>query len=212
MSKLVDNLGCGGISSKGSMIHFQVAKFSDIIEKIIPFFDKYQIQGVKLNDFEDFCKVAELMKEKKHLTNEGLEQIRVIKSGMNTGRNFNNLHPVSGVTNSLNIFQMQQQKRSFHSKVRSFERIGPHSLDVISLIVGSILGNSYLEKSNTRLGTRVIFVQCNSNVEYLMWFHKFLVAGGYCNPNKPKLTKVIAKNNKILYMYRINSYTFSSFN
>lgn len=104
-------------------------------------------------------------------------------------------------------------KRSFFSaNLNSVERIGPHSLDVISLIVGSILGYSYLEKSNTRLGTRVIFVQCNSNVEYLMWFHQFLAARGYCNPKKPKLTKVIAKNNKILYMYRINSYTFSSFN
>ena len=31
-------------------------------------------------------KVAELMKEKKHLTGEGLEEIKKIKAGMNTGR------------------------------------------------------------------------------------------------------------------------------
>jgi len=54
--------------------------------KIIPFFSKYPIEGVKAKDFDDFCKVAELMKSKVHLTSDGLEQIRKIKSGMNRGR------------------------------------------------------------------------------------------------------------------------------
>jgi len=39
-------------------------------------------------DFADFCKVAELMKNKAHLTQEGLEEIRQIKAGMNTRREF----------------------------------------------------------------------------------------------------------------------------
>jgi len=34
----------------------------------------------------DFVKVAKLMKEKAHLSPEGLELIRRIKSGMNKGR------------------------------------------------------------------------------------------------------------------------------
>jgi hypothetical protein len=37
-------------------------------------------------DYEDFCKVAELMKNKAHLTQEGLNQILKIKDGMNKGR------------------------------------------------------------------------------------------------------------------------------
>jgi len=37
-------------------------------------------------DYVDLCKVAELMKTKIHLTSAGLEQIRVIKSGMNSKR------------------------------------------------------------------------------------------------------------------------------
>ena len=47
---------------------------------------KYPIMGVKAADFQDWCKVAELMKTKKHLTPEGLDQIRKIKAGMNMGR------------------------------------------------------------------------------------------------------------------------------
>ena len=52
---------------------FIVTKFSDINEKIIPFFRNNKILGVKLLYFEDFCKAAELMENKVNLTAEGLE-------------------------------------------------------------------------------------------------------------------------------------------
>lgn len=115
-------------------------------------------------------------------------------------------------SNNKLVFNPVSKRFFFSAKLKSEQRIGPHSLDVISLIVGSMLGNTHLEKRKIGLGTRIIFEQCNNSVEYLMWFHKFLATRGYCNPNKPKLTKIIAKNNKVLFMYRINSYTLSSFN
>jgi hypothetical protein len=46
----------------------------------------YAIEGVKANDFSDFCKVAELMKNKDHITEAVLEEIRLIKAVMNRGR------------------------------------------------------------------------------------------------------------------------------
>lgn len=56
--------------------HYCVTKLDDIVNKIIPFFSKYRIKGVKVKDFNDWCKVAELITEKKHLTKEGLDQIK----------------------------------------------------------------------------------------------------------------------------------------
>ena len=53
---------------------------------IIPFFQKYPIIGVKAKDFEDFTKVALLMQDKAHLTEEGIEKIKIIKSNMNSNR------------------------------------------------------------------------------------------------------------------------------
>src|SRR5258708_40047606 len=94
----------------------------------------------------------------------------------------------------------------------SSQRIGPHNIDVISVIIGSVLGDSHLEKRNQGIGTRVIFEQSSSNVEYLMWFYKFLALSGYCSEKAPKLYKKIGKNNQINYTYRVNSYTFASFN
>ena len=82
-------LNCGTSIKRENAFDYRVRKFSDIAEKIIPFFKKYPIRGVKALDFEDFCRVAEMMKQKKHLTFEGLEEIRKIKAGMNTGRKWN---------------------------------------------------------------------------------------------------------------------------
>lgn len=91
-------------------------------------------------------------------------------------------------------------------------KIGPHNIDVISIIIGSTLGDTHLEKRSNGVGTRLKFVQSNKNVEYLMWYHKFFSDRGYCNPNTPKLMKRIRKNGEITFEYNINSYTYASFN
>ena len=41
---------------------------------------------MKALDFDDFCKVADMMKKKEHLTKEGLQEILKIKERMNKGR------------------------------------------------------------------------------------------------------------------------------
>lgn len=86
MISFIDYFNCGITSKDRAAFNFLVSKFSDLIDKIIPFFQKYPIEGVKAKDFEDFCRVAEMMKEKRHLTPEGLEQIKKIKVGMNKVR------------------------------------------------------------------------------------------------------------------------------
>jgi hypothetical protein len=85
MRSLIDYLGCVNVSVDG-VVNYLVTKFSDMTDKIIPFFVENPIEGVKSKDFEYFCKVAELMQNKAHLTASGLDQIRKIKAGMNRGR------------------------------------------------------------------------------------------------------------------------------
>lgn len=82
-------LACGYLQEipLNSRVNFLVTKFSDIFNVVVPFFNKYPLQGSKNLDFQDFCLIVKLMSEKKHLTLEGLEIIKQIKSGMNTGRN-----------------------------------------------------------------------------------------------------------------------------
>ena len=57
-----------------------------ILNNIIPFFQKHEIIGVKASDFQDWCRVADIIKSKDHLTTQGLSLINDIKKGMNKSR------------------------------------------------------------------------------------------------------------------------------
>lgn len=114
------------------------------------------------------------------------------------------------VLNFMFLMHTCNQKRFFFSnKLNSSQRIGPQNLNIISLIIGSLLSYSYLEKRGC--GIRIIFTKCSNNVEYLMWFHSVLFNAGYCSKAKPKLFKLIGKYNKVLFIYSFKSYSFSSF-
>lgn len=88
MESLVSYLGCGKYYSYQTRDagDFVVQNFSDITNKIIPFLDKYKILGVKAKDYEDWKRAAKIITEKGHLTQPGLDNIRQIRAGMNTGR------------------------------------------------------------------------------------------------------------------------------
>ena len=75
------------ISISEKSANFQISKFSDVTNIIIPFFNKYPILGVKSLDFEDFKKICSLMQTKNHLNSVSeLDKILEIKSNMNLRR------------------------------------------------------------------------------------------------------------------------------
>jgi len=90
MKSLISYLNCGRIelALKQSAVYFVVTNFQDILEKIIPLFDKCNIKGIKQSDYEDFRRVAMLLQDKQHLSEAGLSKIKSIKSNMNLNRKF----------------------------------------------------------------------------------------------------------------------------
>nr|ADN05145.1 LAGLIDADG homing endonuclease I-LtrII [Leptographium truncatum]ADZ76452.1 LAGLIDADG homing endonuclease [Leptographium truncatum]4LQ0_A Chain A, LAGLIDADG homing endonuclease [Leptographium truncatum] len=66
-------------------LKFKVSNIEQIVNKIIPFFEKYTLFSQKRGDFILFCKVVELIKNKEHLTLNGLMKILSIKAAMNLG-------------------------------------------------------------------------------------------------------------------------------
>jgi aspartate ammonia-lyase len=75
-----------GIYYTETTVAIQIVKFSDILNVIIPFFDKYSLQGQKKLDYNDFKKVSEIVLRKEHLNEEGYNEILRIKKGMNLRR------------------------------------------------------------------------------------------------------------------------------
>jgi hypothetical protein len=92
MENIAKYLGSGKIYKypNKSAVCLAMARPSDIINIVIPIFNKNNLFGVKLFDYLDWCEIAKIMIDGKHLTVEGLNLIRSIKSGMNTGRKINN--------------------------------------------------------------------------------------------------------------------------
>jgi hypothetical protein len=138
-------LNCGKYLPAKNQFHgtFVVSKFSDIIGKIIPFFDKYPIRGVKTQDFLDFKRAAEIMKVKGHLTQAGLNEIRRIKAGMNSERE---TIPKSVLVlhNKKNI----KGKRMFSTTIKpQGEKVAGYPAIVFMLLI--------LKNSNTKNGLQI---------------------------------------------------------
>jgi ubiquinol-cytochrome c reductase cytochrome b subunit len=96
-------------------------------------------------------------------------------------------------------------RRNFYidARVRNIERIGPHSEKILSILIGSLLGNGHAEKRGNK--TRIHFSKSTRNMEYLVWLHNSLVKEGYCKEvdyNEIKTRKI----------FRFSTYSFRSFN
>lgn len=92
LTKFIDLLGCGNIEkplNRPNEVNYRVNKFSDIKYKIIPFFQKYPLQGIKFRDYLDFIRVSDIIAVKDHLTPSGVKKINSLKSGMNRSREIN---------------------------------------------------------------------------------------------------------------------------
>lgn len=93
MEKIVEYFGSGKIYKYGgkSAVSLTIVDFTDITNTIVPFFNKNPIIGIKLYDYLYWCKIHSLIINRSHLTVEGLNSIRKIKSGMNRGRSFEDI-------------------------------------------------------------------------------------------------------------------------
>jgi len=93
LKDIVTYLNCGRYYKSPTRDEGQylVTVFSDINDKLIPFLNEYPLLGTKKEDYLDFVQIGELLKSKDHLTNEGLERIKRIKSRMNKNKRIINV-------------------------------------------------------------------------------------------------------------------------
>ena len=97
--KLISNFfgGIGYISKpyNNSTVEFRVSTLNDIVNVIIPHFDKYPLITKKHADYTLFKQIIHLMVNKEHNTLEGIQKIVNIKASLNTGltENLNEAFP-----------------------------------------------------------------------------------------------------------------------
>lgn len=78
------------------------------------------------------------------------------------------------------------------------KRIGPHNWDIISVLVGSLLGDGHAEREKSG-GVRFLFKQFEANKVYIFWLYEFFNKRGYCSNNLPVFYK---DDNNLLALHR----------
>ena len=67
----------------GERFCWRVRKLENLLNVIIPFFEKHPLQSQKNVEFIRFARAVRLMQQDKHLTHEGFNEISKIASMMN---------------------------------------------------------------------------------------------------------------------------------
>src|SRR3989344_1488988 len=81
---LINFFGCGFVrySKSDNTFKYEVRSLEDLQSKIIPHFEKYQLEGRKKTDFNTFKQVINLMNKNKHLKKDGLLEITSLALSM----------------------------------------------------------------------------------------------------------------------------------
>lgn len=109
-------------------------------------------------------------------------------------------------------YNLHQQRFFYICNIRAKNRIGPHNLDVISVIIGCLLGDAYSNRRSGE-GIRIFFRQSIKHKEYLFWLYEFFYVRGYTSNLKPrKYTRIINYRDNVYYGYEFNTFTFRSLN
>ena len=99
-----------------------------------------------------------------------------------------------------------------YTKIKGISRVGPHNIDILSIIFGSLLGDAHAEKRTLGIGTRISFYQEETHLSYIYYLHNILSKAGYCNNKIPLTKKRLGVKGKVRKVVRFHTWTYTSFN
>ena len=97
LTLLQTTLGCGRIRAnarsggRDKSLVFVVRNRTDLLEKVIPFFEQHPILSEKRLEFETFASIVKAMGRKEHLTEEGFHRLLQAAVRMNGGGKYRKL-------------------------------------------------------------------------------------------------------------------------
>lgn len=85
IQKILEFFGVGRINSDSNqkVVYYTVGNIKDICSKIIPHFDTYPLIGNKQNNYLIWKEILIKVNSKAHLTKEGLNEIKELRSKLN---------------------------------------------------------------------------------------------------------------------------------
>lgn len=93
--------GCMRRDYGDKTLKFEVRRIGDLIEKIVPHFEKYPLRSAKQKDFLLFAEICRKIKDQKHLNPEGVQEIIRLSYQMNgSGKRKYTMEDMIGKINS----------------------------------------------------------------------------------------------------------------
>lgn len=90
LSNIQETLGCGRLYHLSyerygwkPHIKYMVSAIKDLHDKVIPFLNRYPLRAKKKHSFNMFCKAVDIVYNKQHLTEEGIQAMLDIRQQMN---------------------------------------------------------------------------------------------------------------------------------
>jgi hypothetical protein len=81
---LKDYFQCGVVrTNHGDRMCYRVRGQKNLVNQILPFFEKHPLKTTKQIDFKKFRRVVLMIEQKQHLNEDGISKIRKIKNCMN---------------------------------------------------------------------------------------------------------------------------------
>ena len=103
------------------------------------------------------------------------------------------------------VFNKKKTKKITLSKKIEF---GPHSQEVIDVIVSSLLGHGSAQKRNH--ATRIMFHCFSRNVTYAKYIHKLMSSKGYASPHIKKMNVKIGRGGKQYFSVKFRTFSYTS--
>lgn len=77
LEKMKNYFGCGHIrySKSDGTYQYEVRNIDELVNKIIPFYEKHPLETLKKDDFKNFAEVCRSIKQNLHLNEDGIKKI-----------------------------------------------------------------------------------------------------------------------------------------
>nr|pir hypothetical protein 261 - Allomyces macrogynus mitochondrion [Allomyces macrogynus] len=108
-------------------------------------------------------------------------------------------------------FNLSGISKIFRNVLISFSSIA-FDPDLISVIFGSLLGDSHLERRSATGGSRLKYYVSAKNSGYLLWIHNFFAKRGLCSPKIPQVKTQKSSTVGDSLSISFNTYTNMAFN
>jgi len=121
--------GAGTVRDRGDGVHYyEVTRPRELVERIFPFFDRFELRGSKRTDLMVFREITELVLSGQHLSVDGVVGILELRSPMNRGgkRRYSEAY----VLEVLRDWESSEAIRRAPSKKLDGRRYGPRLIAI----------------------------------------------------------------------------------